>query len=147
MRKSLFVFVVLAVLGVAIPANAQGVRYGYIPTSPEGWYYMVQGDQVGMLTADNLGMVRQWQQMFHGNRYSESYVDALPDFVKLAEAYGHVGIRATKPADVEPALHEAFVKHKNELVFLDFLTDKTANVFPMIAAGKGLSEMILAEEL
>ena len=60
MKKSLFVFVVLAVLGVAIPANAQGVRYGYIPTSPEGWYYMVQGDQVGMLTADNLGMVRQY---------------------------------------------------------------------------------------
>ena len=94
-----------------------------------------------------LGMVRQWQQMFHGNRYSESYVDALPDFVKLAEAYGHVGIRVEKPADVEGALKEAFVKHKNELVFLDFLTDQTANVFPMIAAGKGLSEMILAEDL
>ncbi len=94
-----------------------------------------------------LGMVRQWQQMFHGNRYAESYVDALPDFVKLAEAYGHVGIRVEKPADVEPALREAFVKHKNELVFLDFLTDQTANVFPMIAAGKGLSEMILAEDL
>lgn len=60
MKKSLFVFVVLAILGVAIPANAQGVRYGYIPTSPEGWYYMVQGDQVGMLTADNLAMVRQY---------------------------------------------------------------------------------------
>ena len=94
-----------------------------------------------------LGMVRQWQQMFHGNRYSESYVDALPDFVKLAEAYGHVGMRVDKPADVEPALKEAFVKHKNELVFMDFLTDQTANVFPMVAAGKGLSEMILAEEL
>ncbi|MDP2792938.1 MAG: acetolactate synthase 3 catalytic subunit [Sulfurisoma sp.] len=94
-----------------------------------------------------LGMVRQWQQMFHGNRYSESYVDALPDFVKLAEAYGHVGIRVEKPADVEGALREAFVKHKNELVFLDILTDQTANVFPMVAAGKGLSEMILAEDL
>ncbi len=94
-----------------------------------------------------LGMVRQWQQMFHGNRYSESYVDALPDFVKLAEAYGHVGLRIEKPADVEPALREAFGKHKNDLVFLDFLTDQTANVFPMVAAGKGLSEMILAEDL
>jgi acetolactate synthase I/II/III large subunit len=94
-----------------------------------------------------LGMVRQWQQMFHGNRYAESYVDALPDFVKLAEAYGHIGIRVEKPADVEPALREAFVKHKNDLVFLDFMTDQTANVFPMVAAGKGLSEMILAEEL
>jgi acetolactate synthase-1/2/3 large subunit len=94
-----------------------------------------------------LGMVRQWQQMFHGNRYSESYVDALPDFVKLAEAYGHVGMKIERPADVEPALREAFTKHKNDLVFMDFLTDQTANVFPMVAAGKGLSEMILAEEL
>ncbi|MCX7897976.1 MAG: acetolactate synthase 3 catalytic subunit [Rhodocyclaceae bacterium] len=94
-----------------------------------------------------LGMVRQWQQMFHGNRYSESYVDALPDFVKLAEAYGHVGMRITKPEDVEPALREAFGKHKNDLVFLDFVIDPKANVFPMVAAGKGLSEMILAEEL
>jgi len=94
-----------------------------------------------------LGMVRQWQEMFHGNRYAESYVDALPDFVKLAEAYGHVGLKIEKPADVEPALREAFVKHKNELVFLDFITDQTANVFPMIPGGKGLSEMILAEDL
>ncbi len=94
-----------------------------------------------------LGMVRQWQQMFHGNRYSESYVDALPDFVKLAESYGHVGMRIERPADVEPALREAFTKHKNDLVFMDFLTDQTANVYPMVAAGKGLSEMILAEEL
>jgi acetolactate synthase-1/2/3 large subunit len=94
-----------------------------------------------------LGMVRQWQQMFHGNRYSESYVDALPDFVKLAEAYGHVGMRIEKPADVEPALREAFTKHKSDLVFMDFIIDPKANVFPMVAAGKGLSEMILAEDL
>ena len=94
-----------------------------------------------------LGMVRQWQQMFHGNRHSESYVDALPDFVKLAEAYGHVGMQITKPSDVEGALKEAFTTHKNDLVFLDFLTDQTANVYPMVAAGKGLSEMILAEDL
>lgn len=94
-----------------------------------------------------LGMVRQWQEMFHGNRYSESYVDALPDFVKLAESYGHVGMHIEKPEDVEPALREAFTTHKNDLVFLNFYTDQTANVFPMVAAGKGLSEMILAEEL
>ncbi len=94
-----------------------------------------------------LGMVRQWQEMFHGNRYAESYVDALPDFVKLAESYGHVGMYIDKPADVEAALREAFTTHKNELVFMDFITDQTANVFPMIAAGKGLSEMILAEDL
>ncbi|MQY51686.1 acetolactate synthase 3 catalytic subunit [Rhodocyclus tenuis] len=94
-----------------------------------------------------LGMVRQWQEMFYGSRYSESYMDSLPDFVKLAEAYGHVGIRVEKPEDVEPALRKAFIEHKNELVFLDFRTDPTANVFPMVAAGRGLSEMILAEDI
>lgn len=93
-----------------------------------------------------LGMVRQWQQFFHGDRYSESYMDALPDFVKLAEAYGHVGIRIDSPADVKPALQEAFAR-KNELVFMDFRTDSTENVFPMVPGGKGLSEVILAEDL
>jgi acetolactate synthase-1/2/3 large subunit len=93
-----------------------------------------------------MGMVRQWQQFFHGNRYSESYMDALPDFVKLAESYGHVGMKIEKPGDVEPALKEAF-KRKNDLVFLDFITDQTENVYPMVQGGKGLTEMILAEEL
>ncbi len=93
-----------------------------------------------------MGMVRQWQEFFHGNRYAESYMDALPDFVKLAEGYGHRGIQITKPEDVEPALRDAF-KRKNELVFMDFLTDPTENVFPMIPGGKGISEMILSEEL
>jgi len=94
-----------------------------------------------------LGMVRQWQEMFHGDRYSESYMDSLPDFVKLAEAYGHVGMHITKPADVEGALREAFTTYKDECVFLNFVTDPKANVFPMVAAGKGLSQMILAEDL
>jgi acetolactate synthase-1/2/3 large subunit len=89
-----------------------------------------------------MGMVRQWQEFFHGNRYSESYMDALPDFVKLAESYGHVGMRIEKPADVEPALKEAFAR-KKDLVFMDFITDQTENVFPMVPGGKGLSEMIL----
>jgi acetolactate synthase-1/2/3 large subunit len=93
-----------------------------------------------------MGMVRQWQQFFHGNRYSESYMDALPDFVKLAESFGHAGVRIEKPADVEPALREAF-KRKQELVFLDFLTDQSENVYPMVPGGKGISEMILAEDL
>jgi acetolactate synthase-1/2/3 large subunit len=93
-----------------------------------------------------MGMVRQWQQFFHGNRYSESYMDALPDFVKLAEGYGHRGMLIEKPEDVEPALREAF-KAKNELVFMDFITDQTENVYPMVPGGKGISEMILAEEL
>jgi acetolactate synthase-1/2/3 large subunit len=89
-----------------------------------------------------MGMVRQWQEFFHGNRYAESYMDALPDFVKLAESYGHVGMRIDKPEDVEPALMEAFAR-KDDLVFMDFTTDQTENVFPMVPGGKGLSEMIL----
>ncbi|GMV56367.1 MAG: acetolactate synthase [Betaproteobacteria bacterium] len=92
-----------------------------------------------------LGMVRQWQQLFHGNRYSESYMDSLPDFAKLAEAYGHVGLRIDKPGDVEGALRESF-KRKNELVFLDFQVDQTENVYPMVQGGKGLTEMILSSE-
>jgi acetolactate synthase-1/2/3 large subunit len=93
-----------------------------------------------------LGMVRQWQEFFHGNRYSETYMNALPDFVKLAEAYGHIGMRIEKPADVEPALKEAFAR-KDDLVFMDFRTDPAENVYPMVPGGRGLSEIILAEEL
>ncbi len=93
-----------------------------------------------------LGMVRQWQQIEYGSRYSESYVDALPDFVKLVESYGHVGMRIENPADVEPALREAFGKYKDRLVFLDFITDQTENVWPMVKAGRGLTEMLLGSE-
>jgi acetolactate synthase-1/2/3 large subunit len=93
-----------------------------------------------------MGMVRQWQQFFHGNRYSESYMDALPDFVKLAEGYGHRGVLIDQPADVEPALRDAFGR-KDELVFLDFITDQAENVYPMVPGGKGITEMILSEEL
>ena len=93
-----------------------------------------------------MGMVRQWQQFFYGNRYAESYMDALPDFTKLAEAYGHVGMKIEKPGDVEGALRDAF-KLKDRLVFLDVITDQSENVFPMVPGGKGLTEMILAEEL
>lgn len=89
-----------------------------------------------------MGMVRQWQEFFHGNRYAESYMDALPDFVKLAESYGHVGMRIDKPEDIDGALREAF-KLEEQLVFMDFITDQTENVFPMVPGGKGLSEMIL----
>jgi acetolactate synthase-1/2/3 large subunit len=89
-----------------------------------------------------LGMVRQWQEMFYGNRYSETYMNALPDFVKLAEAYGHVGMRVERPEDVEPALREAFAQ-KERLVFLDIITDQSENVFPMVPGGKGLNEMDL----
>ncbi|HVW65546.1 MAG TPA: acetolactate synthase 3 catalytic subunit [Nitrosospira sp.] len=89
-----------------------------------------------------MGMVRQWQEFFHGNRYAESYMDALPDFVRLAESYGHVGMKIEQPGDVEDALREAFGL-KDKLVFMDFVTDQTENVFPMVPGGKGLSEMIL----
>ena len=94
-----------------------------------------------------MGMVRQWQEFFYGNRYAESYMDALPDFVKLAESYGHVGMKIENSSDIEGALKEAFSpKLKERLVFLDFITDQTENVFPMVASGKGLSEMILADD-
>ena len=92
-----------------------------------------------------LGMVRQWQQIEYGSRYSESYVEALPDFVKLAEAYGHVGMQITRPADVEGAIREA-LKLKDRMVFMDFLTDPKENVWPMVQAGKGLANMLLGSE-
>jgi len=92
-----------------------------------------------------LGMVRQWQQLDYGGRYSHSYMDALPDFVKLAEAYGHVGILVEKPRDVEPALREA-IRLKDRTVFLDIRTDPTENVWPMVKAGQGISEMLLGSE-
>ncbi len=92
-----------------------------------------------------LGMVRQWQQIDYSSRYSESYMDALPDFTKLVESYGHVGMRIEKPGDVEGALREAFAL-KDRLVFMDFITDQTENVWPMVKAGRGLTEMLLGSE-
>jgi acetolactate synthase-1/2/3 large subunit len=89
-----------------------------------------------------LGMVRQWQEFFYQGRYAMSYMESLPDFVKLAEAYGHVGMQISKPEDVEGALKEA-MKLKDRLVFMDFLIDPGENVYPMIPAGAGLNEMIL----
>jgi acetolactate synthase-1/2/3 large subunit len=89
-----------------------------------------------------LGMVRQWQEFTYESRYSHSYMDTIPDFVKLTEAYGHVGMRIDKPEDVRPALEEAFAM-KDRTVFLDILTDRTENVYPMIEAGKGHNDMTL----
>jgi acetolactate synthase-1/2/3 large subunit len=90
-----------------------------------------------------MGMVRQWQEFTYESRYSHSYLETIPDFVKLAEAYGHVGMRIEKPADVRPALEEA-LKLKDRTVFMDFLTDPTENVYPMVEAGKAHHEMRLA---
>ena len=92
-----------------------------------------------------LGMVRQWQEIEYSGRYSHSYMDSLPNFVKLAEAYGHVGMLIERPQDVEPALREAR-KLKDRTVFMDFRTDPTENVFPMVQAGKGITEMLLGSE-
>ncbi|MEA2094053.1 MAG: acetolactate synthase 3 large subunit [Pseudomonadota bacterium] len=89
-----------------------------------------------------LGMVRQWQEFFYQGRYAMSYMESLPDFVKLAESYGHVGMQITRPEDVEPALEEA-MQLGERLVFMDFITDQTENVYPMIPAGGGQNEMIL----
>ena len=98
--------------------------------------------KVACLNNHYLGMVRQWQEFFYENRYAMSYVDALPDFVKLAEAYGHVGLRADTPADVEPVIREA-LRLKDRMVFMDFQVDPAENVYPMVPAGAALSDMIL----
>ena len=92
-----------------------------------------------------LGMVRQWQELFYDKRYSHSYVDALPDFMKLADSYGHIGMRIDKPSDVESALKEGLAI-KDRLVFMDFIIDQGENVYPMVAAGKGHNEMLLSPE-
>ncbi len=147
----------LGTMGFGLPA-AMGVQFAY----PDAKVACVTGEgsiqmniqelstckQYGLpikivnLNNRFLGMVRQWQEFFYDRRYSMSYMDALPDFVKLAESYGHVGMQIEKPSDVEGALIEAF-KLKDRLVFLDFITDQQENVYPMIPAGAGLNEMIL----
>jgi len=99
-----------------------------------------------LLNNGYMGMVRQWQEMFYGSRYSHSYVEALPDFVKIAESFGHVGMRLKDPKDLETAMREAFTM-KDRLVFMDIQVDSTENVYPMIAMGKGHHEMHLAPEL
>jgi acetolactate synthase I/II/III large subunit len=148
----------LGTMGVGLP-YAMGVQLAY----PDAQVACVTGEAsiqmciqelstckqynlpIKVITLNNryMGMVRQWQEFFYENRYSESYMNALPDFIKLAEAYGHVGMRITHPGDVEDALKEAFSpKLKDRMVFMDFITDQAENVFPMVPNGKGLSEMI-----
>ncbi|MEL0583641.1 MAG: acetolactate synthase 3 large subunit [Candidatus Thiodiazotropha sp. (ex. Lucinoma kazani)] len=90
-----------------------------------------------------MGMVRQWQEFFYESRYSQSGMGVTPDFVKLTESYGHVGMRVEKTKDLEGAMKEAF-SYKDRLVFLDVVVDPTENVYPMIAAGKGHHEMYLS---
>ncbi len=105
------------------------------------------GTPIKIINLNNryMGMVRQWQEFFYSGRYSHSYMEALPDFVKIAESYGHVGIKIEKSDDVENALKEA-LSMKDKTVIMDFITDQTENVYPMIASGKGHHEMYLSSE-
>jgi len=147
----------LGTMGFGLPA-AMGVRLGH----PEATVCCVTGEASIIMCIQELstckqydlplkiinlnnrymGMVRQWQEFFYDRRYSHSYMDALPDFVALAESFGHIGVRVERPGDVEGALVEA-ISDKDRLVFMDFITDQTENVYPMIAAGKGHHEMHL----
>ncbi|MEO7243452.1 MAG: acetolactate synthase 3 catalytic subunit [Variovorax sp.] len=150
----------LGTMGVGIP-YAMGIKLA----KPESEVYCITGEgsvqmciqelstclqyntPIKIVSLNNryLGMVRQWQEIEYSGRYSHSYMDALPNFVKLAEAYGHVGMLIERPQDVEPALREAR-KQKDRTVFMDFRTDPTENVFPMVKAGMGITEMLLGSE-
>jgi acetolactate synthase-1/2/3 large subunit len=150
----------LGTMGVGIP-YAMGIKLA----KPDSEVYCVTGEgsvqmciqelstclqyntpiKIVALNNRYLGMVRQWQEIEYSGRYSHSYMDALPDFVKLAEAYGHVGMLIERPEDVEPALREAR-RLTDRTVFMDFRTDPTENVFPMVQAGKGITEMLLGSE-
>ena len=150
----------LGTMGVGIP-YAMGIKLA----KPDSEVFCITGDgsvqmciqelstclqyntPIKIVSLNNryLGMVRQWQEVEYAGRYSSSYMDALPNFVKLAEAYGHVGMLIENPQDVEPALREAR-KLKDRTVFMDFRTDPTENVFPMVRAGKGITEMLLGSE-
>lgn len=148
----------LGTMGFGLPA-AMGVQFAY----PDATVACVTGEgsiqmciqelstctqyslPIKIINLNNgyLGMVRQWQEFFYQKRYAMSYMESLPDFVKLAESYGHVGMQITRPGDVEGALIE-MLKLKDRLVFMDFITDQSENVYPMIAAGKGQHEMHLS---
>jgi len=150
----------LGTMGFGLPA-AMGVQFAF----PDAPVACVTGDasilmciqematckqyglpiKVILLNNGYMGMVRQWQEFFYESRYSHSYVDALPDFVKLSESFGHVGMRIERPADLEGAMQEAFGL-RDRFVFLDVVVDPKENVYPMIAAGKGHHEMHLSPE-
>jgi acetolactate synthase-1/2/3 large subunit len=150
----------LGTMGVGIP-YAMGIKLA----KPESEVFCITGEgsvqmciqelstclqyqtPIKIISLNNryLGMVRQWQEIEYSGRYSHSYMHALPDFVKLAEAYGHVGMLIERPQDVEPAIRQAR-SLKDRTVFMDFRTDPTENVFPMVQAGKGITEMLLGSE-
>jgi acetolactate synthase-1/2/3 large subunit len=149
----------LGTMGFGLPA-AMGVKLNYpdadvVCVTGEGSIQMnIQelstckqyGLAVKIINLNNgyLGMVKQWQDMNYESRYASSYMDSLPDFVKLAEAYGHVGIRVTKPEELEPALERAFAL-KDQLVFLDIHVDPKEHVYPMHVPGGAMHEMFLSK--
>jgi len=97
--------------------------------------------KVAILNNNYLGMVRQWQELFYDKKYAHTTLDVAPDFVKLAESYGAVGLRATKPSEVEPVIKEAIAT--NNTVFMDFVISREEGVYPMVPAGKATTEMLL----
>ena len=145
----------LGTMGFGLPA-AMGVQLAYpdetvVCVTGEGSIQMCiqelstclqYGLPIKIISLNNryLGMVRQWQEFFYENRYSNSYMESLPDFVKLAESYGHVGMRVERPEDLKPMMEKAFAM-KDRLVFMDIVTDQAENVYPMIMAGKAHNEM------
>ena len=149
----------LGTMGVGLP-YAMGVKAAF----PESDVFTITGDgsiqmciqelstcrqydlavKVICLNNGYLGMVKQLQHVEYGQRYSQSYLEALPDFVALAKAYGHVGMRIEKPQEVEPALKEA-IRLKDRTVFLDFAVDPNENVWPMVRSGRGLNDMLLGD--
>jgi len=145
----------LGTMGFGLPA-AMGVQLAYpdetvVCVTGEGSIQMCiqelstclqYGLPIKIISLNNryLGMVRQWQEFFYENRYSNSYMESLPDFVKLAESYGHVGMRVERPEERKPMMEKAFAM-KDRLVFMDIVTDQAENVYPMIMAGKAHNEM------
>ena len=100
--------------------------------------------KVFILNNQYMGMVRQWQELLHGNRLSESYMDSLPDFVKLAESFGATGLRATKPSELDDMILE-MIKIKGPVIF-DVCVDQTENCFPMIPSGATHNQMLLGPD-
>ena len=93
-----------------------------------------------------LGMVKQWQDLYYESRYSQSYMESLPDFIKLTQSYGHIGIKVTQPSELEQAMDDCFNKYKDDLVFMDIYVDESEHVYPMQIRGGAMNDMVLSKE-
>eukprot|EP01038_Epipyxis_sp_PR26KG_P018052 gene18051-25311_t len=133
--------------GAAVDELGNGVGVAFVALHGQGGVDTGQTDLVtdcvGARLACLAAVGRQWQQIDYGSRYSESYMDSLPNFDKLVESYGHVGITIDKPSDVEGVLKDAFAM-KDKLVFMNFITDRDENVWPMVKAGFVIMKHIIA---